>query len=65
MQDIYIKQTVNFVLQIRKLAEGESRLYDKECPKCGKPGLIFMWDIQLKKYKSNGRCANLSCKHGN
>jgi len=48
----------------RKLEKHEQRLYDKDCPVCKQPEMIFTWSDELKKYTTS-RCGNVDCKYGN
>lgn len=66
MQEVYSSQSVMMKTVTRKLGEDESRLFDKQCPRCSLPGLIYLWDRRTRAYQpGKGRCASLSCKHGN
>jgi hypothetical protein len=49
---------------LRKLLEDESMQYDKTCQTCKHQGLIALWDVKARKYKTY-RCPSMKCKYGN
>lgn len=52
--------------RVRVVHKEESMLYDKRCPLCGSPSLIFKWDNKEKRYMQHtARCSSPQCKYGN
>lgn len=48
----------------RKLLEDESYMYDKQCPKCGRPSMIGRWSWSKIRHVGY-RCSSPECGYGN